>query len=49
MLSFDLNDFFQYYRKSLSVRIKFLVLFAVAVSEKKQTTSIVASPKSFET
>ena len=49
MLSFDLNDVFHCYRKSISVRIKVLVLFAAAVSEKKQTTSIVAPPKSFET
>ena len=48
VLSFDLNDFFQCYQKSISVRIKFLVLFVAMVSEKKQTTSIVAPPKSFE-
>ena len=33
MLSFDLNDFFQCYRKCISVRIKFIVLYEATVLE----------------
>ena len=49
MMSFDLNDFFHCYQKSVSVWIETLVLFAATVSEMKQTISIATPPKSFET
>ena len=47
IISFDLNDFFPCYRKSISVWIKTLVPFAAAVSEMKQTFSIAAQLKVF--
>ena len=46
-MSFDLNDFLHCYRKSIYVWIETLVLFATAVSEVKQTISIVAQLKFF--